>query len=65
MVDQYSFLPKQTFIAALIVSTLRFPKHYMINGLRLCGPNATLYARSFCHFRRLVKVRYLATDGIG
>jgi hypothetical protein len=65
MADKYSFLPKQTFMAALIAPTLGIPKHYRTEGFNLCGPNPARYARSFCLFRRAVKWRYLATDGIG
>jgi hypothetical protein len=65
MADEYSFLPNQILSATLIAPTRRFSKHYRTEGFNLCGPNAALYARSFCEFRRAVKWRYLATDGIG
>ncbi len=65
MADEYSFPPDQIFTAALIASTLGISKHYTTEGFNLCGPNPALYARSFREFRRAVKWRYLATDGIG
>jgi hypothetical protein len=65
MVDEYIFLPKQILTGASIVPTIGISKHYRTEGFNLCGPNAALYARSFCQFRRAVKWRYLATDGIG
>ena len=64
MTDEYSFLPNQTLTAVLIAPPLRNSKHYRTEGFNLCGPNVALYARLFCEFRRAVKWRYRAADGI-
>jgi len=65
MADEYTFLPNPILVAALIAPTLRISKNYTTEGFNVCGPNAALYARSFREFGRAVKLRYLATDGIG
>ena len=65
MADEYSFLPNQILTTALIAPRLRISKKYRTEVFNFCRPNAALYARSFGEFGRAVKLRYLATDGIG
>jgi hypothetical protein len=62
MVDEYIFLPNQIFTEPSIAPKLGISKHYRTEGFNLCGPNAALYARSFCEFGRAAKSRYLVTD---
>jgi hypothetical protein len=65
MADEYSFLPNQTFTAVLIAPPLRNSKHYTTEVLSTCGSSVAIYACSLGIVRRVVKSRYLATDGIG
>jgi len=65
MADEYSFLQKKKLSAVLIAPPLGISNIYMTKGFNLCRPNPALCARSFREFRRVVKSRYLATDGIG
>ena len=65
MAEKHKFLPIQESPARGIAPSLANSRNHGSGDLNIREAIAALHARSFRDFRRAIKSRYLATDGIG